>query len=486
MASAWRRHAAPGPFNMMHASIMLLCIMFFLNRTDELDALEGLFRAAAGGLAVLSGRRRVGKTRLLVEWIRRRGGIYFVADESTPALQRRYLAEALGHRLPGFGEVEYPDWRSLFSRLAQESERARFRGPIVIDELPYLVASSPELPSVLQAWLDHAAKAARLVVALAGSSQRMMQGLVLDANAALYGRARVVLEVKPLAPRWLPRAFPRLRSAERLLAWTAWGGVPRYWELATELRGSMASRIDALVLDPIGPLHLEPDRLLLEESPPAADLRPLLDAIGGGAHRVSEIAARIGRPATSLSRPLDRLLGLGLVHREVPFGESERDTKRSLYRMADPFLRLWFRVVATNRGYLAVSAPRERRALLAKHLPGLAATAFEELCRGAIPHLGEWTPAGRWWQGSAPEWDVVSRSPNGRELLLGEAKAGQRSMTQSALRAEVHRLAARPPPALPGPAPERIHRWLFVPAVEGGAPLTLDGVRIVTLDDVLR
>jgi hypothetical protein len=112
----------------------------------------------------------------------------------------------------------------------------------------------------------------------------------------LYGRARTLLSLEPLSPAWLAKAFPGLSGFDRLVAWTAWGGVPRYWELAAGLKGSMESRVVSLVLDPMGPLHLEPDRLLLEETPSAADLRPLLDAIGAGAQRVSEIAGRIGRP----------------------------------------------------------------------------------------------------------------------------------------------------------------------------------------------
>lgn len=115
--------------------------------------------------------------------------------------------------------------------------------------------------------------------------------------------------------------------------------MPQYWELAHAARGKLEARIDALVLDPMGPLHHEPDRLLLEETPSAVELRPLLDAIGAGIHRASEIAARAGRPVTSLARPLDRLMELGLVRREVPAGEPPRQTKRSLYRLAEPFFR---------------------------------------------------------------------------------------------------------------------------------------------------
>lgn len=469
----------------MPANIMLACIMLFLDRTDELTRLERLARSSEGGLAVLSGRRRVGKTRLLLEWTRRHHGLYFVADQSSAALQRRYFAQAMAMRLPGFGDVEYPDWRALFARLASEAKLRKFKGPLVIDELPYLVISSPELPSVLQQWIDHEARDAKLTVALAGSSQRMMQGLVLDSSAPLFGRAREVLEVKPLSPRWLPKAFKGVAGYEILSTWAAWGGVPRYWELAQGLRGKLEARIDALVLDPQGPLHHEPDRLLLEETPTAVDLRPLLDAIGAGSHRASEIASRAGQPVTSLSRPLERLIELGLVRREVPFGETAR-TKKSLYRLADPFFRLWFRLVAPQRGFLAQATPKQRKELLATQFPMLVGSAFEELCLMHTSALGDWLPAARWWQGSEPEWDVVSTSADGKRLLLGEAKAWRKPATISMLQPEVRRLRARALPRLEVLSRSPQIEWtLFVPALAPRTPKELEGVRIVTLAELI-
>lgn len=465
--------------------------MLFLNRKAELTRLDRLARE--GGLAVVYGRRRVGKTRLLLEWVSAHHGVYFVADQSDPAIQRRYLARAIAARLPGFSQVEYPDWRALFDRLSADAAARRFRGPVVIDELPYLVTASPELPSVLQQWVDHAAREASLAVALAGSSQRMMQGLVLDASAPLYGRAREAFEVLPLAPSHLARALPGVKGFDRLIAWTAWGGVPRYWELCQGVRGRLVDRIDALVLDPSAPLHQEPDRLLLEELPPAAELRPLLEVIGGGAHRVSEIAGRTQRPATSLSRPLDRLVGLGLVQREVPFGEHPKQTRRSLYRIGDPFMRLWFRVVAPNRGPLASMTPRQRMALLTEHLPSLTAQSWEQLSRALVAQLearsplgalGPWEPAGRWWQANEPEWDVVSRSRDGGRWLLGEVRAWRAPGRRNTLLPEVRRLTSRPVPP-PARGADQVVRALFIPLLAKGCPRQIEGVHLMSLDDVL-
>ena len=463
--------------------------MLFVNRKPELAALAGL--AAAGGLAVVWGRRRIGKTRLLLEWCGRGRGVYTVADQSGAEAQRAYFARAIAEVLPGFGDVTYPTWERLLTRLASDAAGRRFTGPIVIDELPYLVASSPELPSVLQRWIDHDAKRARLQVAVAGSSQRMMQGLALAHDAPLFGRAQVLLDLAPLAPAHLPAAFGTLSAAAVVEHWAAWGGVPRYWELAAARRGSVTERLVELALDPYGALCAEPERLLLEETPPAIELRPVLDAIGAGAHRLSEIASRIARPATSLGRPLERLTGLGFVRRETPYGEPPRGGKRSLYKLDDPFLRLWFRVVAPNRAALVAGSPASRRALLAEHWPALLGQAWEELCRaglaairrGAVAALGPWRPAARYWHGAEPEWDLVADATVGRRVLAGEAWFAARPLTAEVARREAARLATRPlPPPLAG---REVVRALFVPALAAGAPRVVGEVHLVTLADLI-
>lgn len=455
--------------------------MEWQDRAAELARLDRLARSKDGGLAVLWGRRRVGKTRLLVEWVRQHRGVYFVADESTPALQRRRLAEAIATALPGFADVQYRDWGTLLTRLAREAERARLRGPFVLDELPYLVSASPELPATLQRFVDHEAKQARLVLAVAGSSQRMMQGLVLDPNAPLFGRATEAFELRPLAPKWLGPAL-RLRSSLGIVeAWNVWGGLPRYWELAADFP-DRRSAVDALVLDPRGPLHDEPSRLLLEELPPAIGLRPILDAIGSGAHKLSEIAGHIGTPATSMARSMTRLVELGLVVRETPFGEPERATKRALYRLADPFLRLWFSMVAPKRAMLAQVDRKTRLAAFDERAPHLDAVSWEELCRAAIPRLGavfehEFGPALRYWGGSGPEWDVVAQSRDGKAHLLGEVKWSPRPATAKLLGSAHAQLTTR---GVPPFATGEIVRALFVPLLPRQRPKSLPrDVRLV-------
>ena len=254
--------------------------------------------------------------------------------------------------------------------------------------------------------------------------------------------------------------------------------------------------IDALVLDPNGPLHAEPDRLLVEELPPATGLRPILDVVGGGAHRLSEIAGRIGVPATSLTRQLSRLQELGLLAREQPFGAPDRGGKRSLYQIGDPFIRMWFRVVAPQRATLAVGGRAARAAVWHRHRVRLVSEAWEDLCRASVPRLtrttlgedGPWGPPRRFWLGNGPEWDIVASSPDENALLLGEVKWSEKPVSESELDRIGRALLAKGLPDGTWAREKRIVHAVFVPELQG-PPRRAAGrrsYRVVTATDVLE
>ena len=418
--------------------------MDFIDRHDEIRRLDDAM-SRPRGFGVLWGRRRVGKTRLLTQWCQHHDCVYAVADQSGPVLQRRYLASALALRLPGFDEVEYPDWRALLRRLDRDAGSHGWRGPLIVDELPYLVAAEPEILAVLQNWLDSPSRQVGLVVC--GSSMRMMHSAVLDSGAPLYGRASEAFPVYPLRPGFLADVFPCASARELVSAYAVWGGMPRYLELAEPFGAASSEAVDSLVLDPRGPLHREPDRLLQAETPSAIALRPLLDAIGNGAHRVSEIAGRLGRQASSLSGPLATLGEMGLIRRETPFGSDPKSGKRSLYQIADPFLRFWFRVVAPNRSLLAAAPQRDAARDLATPSD---ATRSLRLGR-AVPHgRAESAPSGSRDCGARTPWRGATllagqRSGTGRRGTLGRWRGHPRRRSEVECDGRTTRCAAPRP-----------------------------------------
>src|SRR5215472_3350927 len=125
----------------------------------------------------------------------------------------------------------------------------------------------------------------------------------------------------------------------------------------------------------------EPARILRDEGISGLNALSLLEAIGRGAERPSEMAARLGTAQTNLPRLLQQLLDASVLKRSLPFGESPRSTKRTLYRIQDPALRFWFGVYSPHRSRWHQYSPQEKQKLLQDH----TATVFEDYCRSQFP-----------------------------------------------------------------------------------------------------
>ncbi len=399
--------------------------MPFYDRGDEKARLGAFLKSEGPSLAVVYGRRRCGKSTLLQK-VLGAGDVYFLADQRESSLQIQAFATAVDAVIPGFALAQYGSWDAILRTLVS---RGGADLNVVIDEFPYLVQSDPSLPSLLQRLLDQPGSAG-LKWLLCGSSQRMMQGAVLDHAAPLYGRAREILKIRPLEAGWLPAALQMAPSAA-IEAFAIWGGVPRYWELAREYPSSWKA-VSALVLDRNGVLHDEPNRLLVDDMRSPVQTISLLSLIGGGCHRLSEIAARLQKPASSLTRPLGHLIDLGYVNRELPWGESLRSTKRTLYRLSDPFLEFYYRFVQPHHSLLELGQTQQVLAQVQAGFPMHCGAVWEELARRSVPSCKianqAWSVASRWWgqdlRRQQVEADVVAESADGQSLLIGEVKWG--------------------------------------------------------------
>jgi uncharacterized protein len=370
----------------------------FVNRTHELAELDA--HARAGGLLVVFGRRRVGKTRLLTRWLQRHGGLYSQAIEASKEQQVQQVFEDL--RL---SSALVP---KNFGELLEVLDLQPKDFVLCLDELPYLVAADPSLPSVLQRWLDHR-KRKKSSLILSGSSTRMMNDLFLNRSAPLFGRARKILEVAPMSYAAFCKACGQNPvSKESFVRFSLVGGVPKYWELVRRGQSSTALA-EELFFGSSPALEFEPSRLLKDEGVIGLTAPAVLEAVGRGAHKPSEIAARLGTPQTNLSRLFQVLLDSKLLERELPFGESVRTTKRTLYRIADPTLRFWFQVYSPHRSRWRTYGSEQKGKLLEDH----ASTVFEDQLRA------HWQGSSRYWEADV-ELDLVREE--GKSLVVSEVK----------------------------------------------------------------
>lgn len=399
----------------------------FLDRIEERKRIVSLLDGAEGAFCCLYGRRRCGKTRLLGECLKNRGNVLnYVADKSDRSAQiTRFLNEARTIH-PAFNALSAHDWGSVLDLWLALSPKGSV---LVFDEFPYLVEQDAALPSILQRIVDKLPATGKKIV-ICGSSQRMMQGFVLKASEPLYGRAREILPIAPLKFGWMKEAFPQLSSWERLKSYGVWGGIPRYWEIQAE-ESDLWAAVRRNVSSPLGVLRNEPQFLLLDDVGDVAQASAVLSFIGAGAHRASEIAARMARPVTDLSRPFQRLTELGIVAKDAPFG-AEANSKRSFYRVSDTFLDFWYTFVQPNWSRIDfLESVDDRSSFDVQYLSYLGGV-WERLVRETLsekPLPGDemrFVNAARWWGAGLDrkpmEIDLVAESQDGKILLVGEAK----------------------------------------------------------------
>ena len=400
--------------------------MKFVDRIDEAARLKDALAREKSSLVVMYGRRRLGKSTL-IKRVLSDTDVYFLADRSEGQHQRVLLAKVIAQVFPDFDKLTYPDWESMFRAVNYRTDK---RFTLCLDEFPYLVEQSSELPSVLQKLVDE--KQLKYNLVLCGSSQNMMYGLFLDSTAPLYGRADEIMKLAPIRLPYIQEALS-LNAMNAIKEYAVWGGVPRYWELR-ENRNSLDDALWRNILSVNGTLYEEPVKLFQDDVKDIVKTSTIMSYIGTGANRLSEIAARCNEPATNLSRPLKKLINLGFLEKDVPFGIDEKNAKKSLYKIADPFMAFYYQFVVPNRSFIELGRRLPIEQALTAHFSEYVSMQWEKLCRDAVTgnlvNGVVYGKAKRWWgsvlnEDKKPEqveFDVMAESLDKKYLLVGECK----------------------------------------------------------------
>ena len=208
--------------------------------------------------------------------------------------------------------------------------------------------------------------------------------------------------------------------------------MPRYWELR-EKEKSLLSAVEYHLFDVNGILYDEPSKLFLDDFQQTALSSSIISLIGNGVNRLSEIASRLQKKATDLSNPIAKLIQLGYIEREMPFGEDVRSSKKSIYQLCDPFLRTYYKYVVPNRSLIGLGRKSLLTQIFGQTFNEFVGQYWERLCRKAVSGnelFGTtWNVASRWWgnvkDGSVSrmmEVDVVAESFDKKKILIGECK----------------------------------------------------------------
>ena len=402
----------------------------FINREEELAGLETHCRSGKAELFILYGRRRVGKTELLRVFCQGKPHIFFIATTASREAQlARFTGQVLTFQdIPAAGLI-FPSWDNAFERLAQLPGRP----VVVLDEFTYLVGGDPAIPSILQKAWDTVLRHSQVFLVLCGSYVGMMEREVMGYRSPLYGRRTGSWMLDPLSLTAAAQFVPAYDPVQVIETWAILGGIPFYLETFDD-RLSVLENVRRQILHPRSLLHDEPRLLLMEELREPRNYFSILQAIAHGRTRRNEIAQAAHLPPASVGKYLHVLRGLRIVERRMPVTETRPDkSRRGIYRIADPFLRFWFRFVHPFKdrlelGWLDAVVNEEVR----PNLDSFVAEPFEEAAhwyiagqsqRGALPF--SLSRLGRWWSPQG-EIDLVGWNERTRDLVVGECKWTER------------------------------------------------------------
>jgi AAA+ ATPase superfamily predicted ATPase len=331
-------------------------------------------------------------------------------------LQLEQFVETAAETFPGVERIRH-DWEPLFEYLADQD------AIVVLDEFPYLIEQDESLPSVLQALFDHEVEDSAATFVLVGSSISMMEEATLLGDSPLYGRSSLKLDVRQLP---FDAAVEFLHNDatpdDAMRAWSIFGGVPYYLE-ELDPTASLGENIYRTVLTRHGSLHDEPEYVLRMELQEPTRYFSILEAIAGGSTGRNEIAGATGIEYNQLSTYLDRLSRLRLIERRVPITERPERSKRSRYRIRDPFFRFWFRFLYGSLDRYDEFGESAYDRLIEPQMPDFVAPVFEDLCGRALWALYDEYPVidvGQWWY-QEHEVDVVGLTDED-VLIAGECK----------------------------------------------------------------
>ncbi|MBI3976813.1 MAG: ATP-binding protein [Chloroflexi bacterium] len=410
-------------------------VVGLVDRERQLAVLRRLWEKDGPALALVYGRRRVGKTYFLKTFLKAHRGVYFLAADSTSEENLAEMLDQIRSAFPDRQDVvlqNYPSWRMAFRLLCNLARSDPLL--VVLDEFSYLAHADSSVPSVLQAVWDQDAQGSHVKLVLCGSELGMLSSLG-DYGAPLHGRFDWTEQYKPLdyydAGRFLDAATPGARGyshRDKLTAYGLYGGSGRYLAQIEPGR-PLAANVASHLLDPSGIFHREGEILIRQERDirDAAGYNAVLAAIAAGATDWAEIANQSHVDPKGLSNYLTRLQQLGWITQETPFGEHGR---RSIYRLADNMRKAWYRYVFRHRSALEIIDPEDAwRTLVEPDLPDyMGQLVLEEVAR---QHLARFAARyglpmvmgmGRWWSRKHEvEIDVVAEIHDG-SYLFGEVK----------------------------------------------------------------
>ena len=411
----------------------------FVGRKTEIGILENEYKREGSSLVIVYGRRRIGKTTLIKQFMQSKDSLYFLSTEEGGRQNLKYFQSLAFDKtaLNLLRPENTLEWEDIFDLLT--------KGPgktvIAIDEYPYLAMTEPGFSSRLQRIWDEMLEKRNVMLILCGSLIGMMYSETLDYSSPLYGRRTAQIKLAQIPFSDFAGFFPEKTDEELLSIYSVTGGVPRYIELfqpEKELLEDIADNI----LRRGSYLYEEPVFLLNRQFRETGTYFSILKTMAEGSQKPSEISGRLDMKQASLVYYMNGMMDMDLVEREVPVTERNPEkSRRGLYRIKDNFCQFWFRFVYPFMSYLEMenTAPvieKIRRSFADNHL----SFVYERVCRELTKEMAAGglfgdgiVKIGRWWD-SKNEIDIVGVDKDSNPVVFGECKYREKPMGMALLK----------------------------------------------------
>jgi uncharacterized protein len=409
---------------------MILSGVNFFGRKQELKLLREAWQAERSAFIPIYGRRRIGKSELILHFMGDKPGLYFVGKRAPGGAQMKEFLEAAARVLnePLLAQVRPTNWKDALQAVVERlPERTKFI--IALDEFQWMAQASPELPSILQELWDRSwSRSGQILLILCGSYLGFMEREVLGPRSPLFGRRTAQIFLRPFNYIEAAAFHPDFSEIDQARIYAICGGIPAYL-LSFEKNLSVEQNLIRHVLDDNAALAREPDFLLREELRDLIPYHAVLTTLAQGKSNPTQLAQATGLDVRSLNYFLTTLSEISYVQRLYPVTGTKPSVRSVRYAVDDPLLRFWFRFVFPHQSLIRLLGPERALAeIIQPELESYFGRCFERLCRESMTFLylqeGVRTAftVGEYWD-SKVQIDVVgSREDNWTDL--GECKWG--------------------------------------------------------------
>jgi len=410
--------------------------MKFYNRENELNSLETVANqtSEAARMVVITGRRRIGKTLLSLEFIKDKPHLYlFVSKKSEPLLCREFIRQIRDTLpIPIVGEIT--QFKDVFLLLLEYSIHQPLT--LVIDEFQEFLSINPSIFSDLQNLWDQYRSKSQLMVLFLGSVYSMMNKIFQDAKEPLFGRADRILNLKPFSVSTIYEILHDYNHADLPTLFNYYvltGGLPKYIDILTTHSLFSFDEIIDFVVSENSPFLAEGKHLLIEEFGKEYTIYfSVLELIASGKTSRSEIESILEQNIGGYLERLEKDYG---VIRKIRPINAKPGTKLVKYQIRDHFLKFWFRFIYRHRTAVETGNFKYIKDAIQRNYATYSGPLLEQLFHDLFSASQKYNLIGHFWKrDNTHEIDLVAVNDAEKKLVIAEIKRNKNKISLKQLR----------------------------------------------------